>query len=328
MSRTINYIFGMHKSLTTLLIISFFSCSVYSQDIKQEYINQYKEDAVKKMLDYGIPASIILSQAILESSAGKSNLAKNANNHFGIKCHTTWSGPTFIMNDDYPNECFRKYKTVSQSYDDYALFLTNRDRYAFLFEIPITDYEAWAHGLKRAGYAANPQYAFMLIKIIKDYKLNHLDNLSRIDELRHEEKKETHIVASTKYPEYLFGDTEDFHPVSVSATNRVIYKSNGVEYVLALQQDSWEVIAEEFDLFTKQILDFNSANRKIALQSGDRVYIEKKNRKASVMYHIVQYGETLQMISQKYAVRSRSIQKRNGIKSNESLIAGQRLKLR
>lgn len=316
------------KILSSFIAFLFISYSVNSQDIKQEYINLHKEDAVKKMLEFGIPASIILSQAILESGAGGSKLAVNANNHFGIKCHTTWSGPTFIMDDDIANECFRKYKTVKQSYEDYALFLTKRDRYAFLFEIPTTDYKSWAHGLKKAGYATNPQYAYLLIKIIEDYNLNQLDYVSKLSDLKHETKTDDALVVSKKYPDYLSNDAIDFHPVSVSQTNRIVYECNGVEYVLALKQDNWQTIADEFGLFTKQILDFNSANKKTSLNAGDRVYIEKKKRKAAVMYHIVQKEETIQNISQKYAVKSRSIQKRNDLKNNMPITAGQRLKLR
>lgn len=317
----------MQKFLFSLSVL-IFSTSLFAQGDRETYIEKYKAIAVKKMNEHGIPASITLAQGILESGSGKSTLAVNANNHFGIKCHNTWNGNTYIMDDDTKNECFRKYNSADQSFEDHSQFLTTRDRYAFLFEYEVTDYKKWAHGLKKAGYATNPQYAHLLIKVIEENQLDRFDNINNIRELEREDPRLARTKAPSKYPEYLDPNAEDFHPISISATNRVIYESNGVKYVLALQLDSWEVIAEEFELYTKQIFDFNSANKNTVLNPGDRVYIEKKNKKATVMYHIVQRGETLQSISQKYAVRVKNIRKRNNMKRNDELIAGQRLALR
>lgn len=317
----------MQKTIIFLFVL-FLSSALFGQTDREAYIKKYKATAVKKMKEHGIPASITLAQGILESGSGKSSLAVKANNHFGIKCHKGWAGKTYIMDDDEKNECFRKYKSADQSFEDHSQFLTTRDRYAFLFEYKVTDYKKWARGLKKAGYATNPKYAQMLIKVIED------NNLDRFDKIKNYRKfiKDEPLIAATKskskYPEFLDEIAEDFHPVSISSTNRVIYETNGIQYVLALQQDSWKVIAEEFDFYTKQLLDFNSANRRTVLNPGDRVYIEKKNKKARVLYHIVVQGESLQSISQKYAVRTKNIRKRNKIKRNEDLIAGQRLRLR
>lgn len=317
----------MQKTIIFLFVL-FLSSALFGQTDREAYIKKYKATAVKKMKEHGIPASITLAQGILESGSGKSSLAVKANNHFGIKCHKDWAGKTYIMDDDEKNECFRKYKSADQSFEDHSQFLTTRDRYAFLFEYKVTDYKKWARGLKKAGYATNPKYAQMLIKVIED------NNLDRFDKVKNYRKfiKDEPLIAATKskskYPEFLDEIAEDFHPVSISSTNRVIYETNGIQYVLALQQDSWKVIAEEFDFYTKQLLDFNSANRRTVLNPGDRVYIEKKNKKARVLYHIVVQGESLQSISQKYAVRTKNIRKRNKIKRNEDLIAGQRLRLR
>lgn len=316
----------MQKRILSIFLLLFSFASIAQED-RAAYIEKYKATAIKKMKEYGIPASITLAQGILESGDGKSSLATEANNHFGIKCHKEWTGKTYTMDDDAKDECFRKYKSAEQSFEDHSLFLTTRDRYAFLFEYKTTDYKKWAHGLKKAGYATNPNYAQLLIKVIED---NHLD---RFDEKNYkdDQKINTPIAQYDKrnaYPEYQENGVDDFHPVSISATNRVIYETNGIQYVLALKQDSWQVIADEFGFYTKQILDFNSASRKTELNPGDRVYIEKKNKKAEVLYHIVQQGEDLYSISQKYAVRTKNIRKLNKIKRNEDLIAGQRLKLR
>ncbi len=315
------------RKIFLFLIISLFSSFVFAQQDQQAYINKYKVTAVEKMLEHGIPASITLAQGILESGSGKSQLAIKANNHFGIKCHNDWRGKTYTMDDDKKNECFRKYKSAAQSFEDHSQFLTTRDRYAFLFEYKVTDYKKWAHGLKKAGYATNPHYAQMLIKVIEDYHLNRFDKIKNLKELG----VDNQTIAqdeSNKNPNLNTEATDDFHPVSISASNRVIYENNGIQYVLALQQDSWEVIAEEFGFYTKQILDFNSATKKTPLKAGDKVYIEKKNKKAKVMYHIIQEGETLQSISQKYAIRIKNIKRRNKIKRNEDLVPGQRLKMR
>ena len=142
-----------------------------------DYIDKYKELAISKMYDYKIPASITLAQGILESGAGTSRLAVQGNNHFGIKCHNDWSGDTILVDDDELQECFRKYEKVEDSYNDHSLFLKNRKRYQSLFELDVLDYAGWAHGLKAAGYATNPEYAPLLIGIIEKYNLAALDTL-------------------------------------------------------------------------------------------------------------------------------------------------------
>lgn len=135
-----------------------------------------QEDAIKDMVKTGVPACITLAQGILESESGNSKLAQEANNHFGIKCHKEWEGKTFHQDDDARDECFRKYSTVLESYDDHSDFLKTRSRYAFLFELDVTDYKGWAHGLKKAGYATNPNYAHKLIDLIERYNLEAINN--------------------------------------------------------------------------------------------------------------------------------------------------------
>jgi len=157
-----------------LLIISL---ACFSQNTAQDYINKYKEIAVEEMNLFKIPASITLSQGILESSNGDSFLAKEANNHFGIKCHNSWEGDRVYYDDDEQDECFRKYSTAEDSYRDHSLFLSNSSRYSTLFDLPIKRYKSWARGLKKAGYATNPKYAALLIGIIRKYNLNKFDRL-------------------------------------------------------------------------------------------------------------------------------------------------------
>lgn len=141
----------------------------------KSYIEQFSEEAVKQMVEFKIPASVILAQAIFESGSGTSDLAKKSNNHFGIKCHADWCCDTIVKTDDTLNECFRKYMTVEESYRDHSLFLLNRPRYAELFQIPINDYTSWCYGIKNAGYATYPTYAEDLINLIEKEKLYELD---------------------------------------------------------------------------------------------------------------------------------------------------------
>ena len=315
------------RKFLSILLLSVTTIVVLGQANQQrtDYIDKYKVTAVKKMLEHGIPASITLAQGILESGAGKSALAMEANNHFGIKCHKGWTGDTYIMDDDKRNECFRKYESASLSFEDHSLFLTTRSRYAFLFEYDVTDYKKWAHGLKKAGYATNPKYAHLLIKVIEDNNLQQYDKIKDIKELGvYEEPQE---IIAREETEIEVPKT-DFKPVSVSESQRLIYENEGVKYVLAMKGDSFEKIAQEFGVYTWQIRKYNDATNKTELSSGDFIYIEKKNRKAKVKYHIVQRKETLRSISQKYAIRLKNIKKFNGIKKDKDLREGERLKLR
>ncbi len=183
------------------------------------YIEDFKFIAIKKMLEYDIPASITLAQGILESGSGRSELTKNTDNHFGIKCHKGWEGKTYYYDDDEAQECFRKYSDPEESFNDHSYFLTSRSRYASLFELELDDYKAWAHGLKDAGYATDKKYPQKLIKYIEDYELHRYDELVTENgnkkgkkpsvKLADEPVKESSLVAVTpqKYVFVSKGDT-------------------------------------------------------------------------------------------------------------------------
>ena len=158
----------------TETMVSTSKTTVYT-DVVFDYVNEFKNIAKNNMKDYGIPASIILAQGILESGAGRGDLAKRSNNHFGIKCHTGWEGEKVYHDDDAAQECFRKYKDPAESYRDHALFLTGRSRYSSLFQLGKDDYEAWAKGLRKAGYATDPKYPEKLISYIEKYNLHRYD---------------------------------------------------------------------------------------------------------------------------------------------------------
>ena len=158
-----------------LIVFLFSSFLAVAQNKTEAYIEKYSQIAVDEMNMYNIPASITLAQGILESGNGESRLAVDGKNHFGIKCHSNWNGKTIIEDDDEKGECFRKYNRVSDSYRDHSLFLTERDRYSFLFEYQKSDYRRWAEGLKKAGYATNPKYPTLLINLIEKYDLSRFD---------------------------------------------------------------------------------------------------------------------------------------------------------
>ncbi|MCW3076871.1 MAG: Mannosyl-glycoprotein endo-beta-N-acetylglucosamidase [Bacteroidetes bacterium] len=167
-----------------VLLVLFAVPSRATQDpilLTKAYISWYANESVEQMVQFGIPASVTLAQAIFESRCGNSLLAKQSNNHFGIKCHNTWDGDTMVKTDDILNECFRKYFSVEESFTDHSLFLKSRPRYAHLFNLPATDYKGWCYGLKNAGYATYPTYAEELIKIIEENKLYLLDGYEKIN---------------------------------------------------------------------------------------------------------------------------------------------------
>ena len=166
----------MVKQLSIFFFLFSF-LSVFSQNKTETYIEKYSSIAIDEMNRYNIPASITLAQGILESGNGESMLAIEGKNHFGIKCHNNWDGETIIEDDDEKGECFRKYKKVADAYRDHSLFLTQRERYAFLFLLSPTNYKAWAKGLKKAGYATNLKYPSLLIDLIEKYNLDKFDRV-------------------------------------------------------------------------------------------------------------------------------------------------------
>lgn len=254
-----------------------------------KYIDQYSHIAVNHQAKYGIPASITLAQGILESGAGQSELARRSNNHFGIKCHTDWGGSRTYHDDDYRGECFRKYNKVEDSYDDHALFLTRRPRYASLFKLDIKDYKGWARGLQNCGYATDKAYANKLIKMIEDYELYKYDSYKRsVNKLS---------VA----------------PKSRAIVKRTIYKTHGLIYVYAKANDSFEDIAYDLGFSPKDLQKYNEVPVDFPLQKGDIIYLQKKKRKADKPYyeHVVQIGESMHSISQKYGVRIKNLYKLN-----------------
>ena len=282
----------------------------------QDYIARFKEDAIRDMKKTGVPASITLAQGMYESENGNSRLAREANNHFGIKCHKEWTGPTFIKDDDTKNECFRKYDSVLESYDDHSNFLRTRERYRFLFDYGITDYKKWAFGLKKAGYATNPEYAYKLIRIIEENNLNELDYAG--------------TTAAISKPEP--AAPESFTKKSKSAPVAAIlppasFVDNHVAYVVARRGDSYLSIAQQQEMMLWQLLKYNDADKGSSLAEGEVVYLKPKKNKTHADFHVVREGETMRSISQLYGIRLKQLYKRNHVELYREPQPGTRLSL-
>ena len=276
----------------------------------QSYIDQYKDVAIEQMIRYNIPASITLAQGLFESAAGRSDLTRQGNNHFGIKCHG-WAGRRVYHDDDERGECFRAYDNARQSYEDHSRFLATQSRYAMLFSLSRTDYRAWARGLKQCGYATNPQYANKLIQIIELYGLHKLDS----------EKKYDKFIAKVSSEE----------KPGPNGAMRVIKAYNKNYYIIARQGDTFREIGRELDISYRKLAKYNERNKKDVLSQGDVVYLKKKRTKAEKQYknrfHTVQYGESMYSISQKYGIRMKSLYKKNGLTPDYDITVGDRLKV-
>lgn len=288
----------------------------------EEYIELYEGIAVKKMKEYNIPASITLAQGILESGSGNSRLAVKAKNHFGIKCHKGWTGKTFHMDDDAKNECFRKYNKVEDSYRDHSLFLTQRGRYSFLFEYNIKDYKKWAHGLKKAGYATNPKYPQLLIRIIEKYDLAKYDTGKTGKKKKRDEDANLSEIAAPV--------TANLVNAGVSSSGRQLYTNNGKKLILAKENDTYYDIAQEFTIYTWQLYSYNDVDKKHTLTPGELVYLVKKKRKADKKFkiHVVLEGENMQMISQTYGIKLSRLYSINDLPEGIQVNTGTKLKLR
>lgn len=275
--------YRIKKYLTLSVLLCICVMGAYSQNSDYvAYIDKYKDLAIEQMKRYRIPASITLAQALLESGAGKSELARRSNNHFGIKCHN-WDGKRTYYDDDAKDECFRVYKNVMDSYEDHSIFLATKERYAFLFNFDQTDYVSWARGLKRAGYATSPTYADKLIEIIETYGLNRFDRNDR----------------GGNRTRYLGPHTP--------------YLSNDLVYIIARQGDTMQSIADEFGISKRKLIAYNDLYKGYVPNKGDIIYLHRKHRKADKTHkqHIVADGESMYMISQMYGVRLARLYKMN-----------------
>lgn len=322
----------MHNIKYFFLVISFFLVVgvAFAQKMsREEYIEKYKDIAIKQMKKYKIPASITLAQGILESGNGNSRLAKKGNNHFGIKCHNDWKGKKIHEWDDGKRECFRKYKNPKRSFLDHSFFLTERQRYSGLFEYDITDYKSWAKGLKKAGYSTNKDYPKLLIKIIEENKLYKYDS-KKVSKKSYskktaKKKKEKEIKF---YPDYKFLNETDFQQIEIGGDNRKVYLNNKKKFIFARKGDNFYLIAKEFGIYAWQVSKHNDLSKNDLLIAGQMVYLQKKNRKGKRKFHKFLKNETMYSVSQLYGIQLRLLYKWNDMEEGEQPKPGHKIRLR
>lgn len=358
--------------IIALFAMIFMSFNCFAQDKQQsketlDYIDKYKDIAMSEMMNNKIPASITLAQGILESGNGKSVLATKGNNHFGIKCHDDWNGHTMRVDDDAPKECFRVYDKAEDSYRDHSQFL-KRDRYKDLFNLKITDYEGWAKGLKKAGYATLPTYASVLIRLIENYELYKYDEMvvtgkfkvkgqqsnggqqTKVDEqqttvggqqtrdeekqepvnLKKKERKERRLKKRVARQHVEIPVLAECTVVGATDGNHYIRENFGVKFIYTKQNDSLQNLAKELGVYKYQLVKYNDLGNKKTFEANEVLYIEPKRLRAAdgYKYHVIQQGETLSLLSRLYAVQLDRLFKMNDLDENSVLSIGQIIRLR
>jgi len=336
--------------LISIVIFSLFLCGLQvqaqSNDAVQQYIEKYREIAINEEIRTGVPAAITLAQGIFESMAGQSDLAVASNNHFGIKCKENWNGAKVYHDDDARGECFRKYATVEESYRDHSDFLRTRPHYAFLFGLDPADYEAWAHGLKKAGYATNPAYAKAIIKKIEDNNLQQytLVALQRSGggqdyAVNNTDKKpvmNTIVTSLPDAPEIKAGEKPSAkEEVLIEYSGEANYPQgkftiNKTKVIYATAGTSLFALASNNNIPLEKLQEFNELeNGADILSNNQLIYLEKKLKKSdSREYHIVAQAETIESIAQKEGVQLESLFEYNKMQKGLQPAPGEKVYLK
>jgi len=333
------------KLLSTLLSTILFTSSVFSQSDRQRtetYIDHYKELAISEMLRTGVPASITLAQGILETAGGQSDLASVANNHFGIKCKAEWTGETMLHNDDAKNECFRKYSSPEDSYKDHSNFLRTRPIYAFLFKLDPTDYEGWAKGLKKAGYATSSTYAQGLIRTIVE---NNLQQYSLIAMQRKEFGNDFFAtgalatLSDENYNDDKVTDTRNSSTVILPISPKELAKSasyplnsvfdiNEAKVIYVEAGTSLLALANNYNVSLSKLIEYNDLEKTDILTSNQLIFLQKKSKKSNKEVHIVEANESLHDIAQKEGIQLSTIIELNNLQKGVQPAAGEKIYLR
>lgn len=311
--------------MNRILIILFFSFGCFfnasAQDMTaQEYVQKYKDMAIEEMKRMGVPAAITLAQGLLETQNGNSDLFKESNNHFGIKCKSTWTAETVSHDDDASGECFRKYKTDEDSYRDHSNFLRGSSRYAFLFQLVPSDYKAWAYGLQKAGYATNPRYPQILIKNIEDNNLEQytdeaLNDVPHFDASQYTNDTEKDSSQTVPDP-----DAPLSQPMNLTI--------NGSKAMYVPKGTSLLAIATEHNINLEKLLTINDLQSDGLLQKDQYVFLEKKQKEGQFGFCIAEANETLYDISQKYGVVLQNLYNYNNLTANDFVVAGTKIFLK
>lgn len=343
----------MKKTILFLtFLLSFLSVSAQTAQQKalaDAYLQKFAGFAVEEMLRSGVPASITLAQGMLESSYGRSELAVNANNHFGIQAHgDAWKGLRYKYVDAGELREFRMYASVLDSYADHSDFLSGNKRYADLFKLEITDYKGWARGLKKAGYAEDAEYAQKLIRVVQMYGLDKYDRMTQVpvDDKKAESKKDKSDKEKKEKSDKVSVPVENKAVVVVVekeeplterqrrtyryTLSREMYSQNGVPFIYSAMGEHYSDIARQYNLFLREVLSFNDAAEDCELPKGTVVYLQAKKNKAAKGYdeYVVEEGMGMREISQKFAVKMRKLCKINKVSEDYIPAVGEVIILR
>jgi hypothetical protein len=303
------------------------------------YVNTYKALAMAEEQRSGVPAAITLAQGLHESEAGMSELVRNSNNHFGIKCKEDWKGAAYYHDDDRKQECFRVYASPAESYRDHSDFLRQGSRYASLFQLDPTDYEGWAYGLRKAGYATNIKYSQILIKLIKEYNLQQytliaVGKLAAADEvvlaapggggvvtpILPVAQPDTGAGVMTRKADAATGAPDVSYPEGEFTINRtrVVYVAAGVALLS---------VANRYEVQLGRLLEFNEMKEEDVLVKGQLIFLQRKRRTGAIEFHVVREGEGMYEIAQAEGVRVQDLLEMNQLFPGAQPAVGERIYL-
>jgi LysM repeat protein len=327
----------MKRLLTVLILLASLALQAQNEDVIN-YINTWKELAMKEMQRTGVPASITLAQGIHESMAGKSPLSQRSNNHFGIKCKSDWQGERVYHDDDARGECFRSYPSAEQSYVDHSDFLRNGARYGFLFQLDPTDYKEWAYGLKKAGYATNVRYPQILIKLVEDYNLHQYTLIAmgtrpRTDEVILVSNKTTPVIREI---ETTITPKEPELPKEPAVDEEALARKypageftiNNTKVIFARSGTSLLVLANKHNISLSRLLDFNDLQQEDVLVRSQLLFLQRKRKTGAGEFHTVQDNETLYDIAQAEGIRLESLCEYNFLQPHMQPATGENLFLK
>jgi LysM repeat protein len=320
------------KKICILLASALIAKTSLSQVISiEQYIETYKDYAIREMKRMGVPAAITLAQGILETESGNSDLVKKSNNHFGIKCKSTWTASGVSHDDDAAGECFRSYKDAESSFRDHSNFLRGSDRYSFLFKLDPRDYRGWAYGLKKAGYATNPKYPQILIKFIEDNNLQQYTLLAVNDVPTWDGSKYKSDPEDKAYDEItkeLSGIQAEQNTSNGTLQFENKISINGVTAIPAKRGTSLLAIATDNNIKLSKLLEFNDLETDGLLEKDQLIFLEKKSKEGEKDFYIAQQDETIYDVAQKNGIRLESLCEYNNLKQNKSVTLGTKLYLK
>ena len=298
------------------------------------YVNQYKKIALEQERIYGIPAPITLAQGILESGAGKSGLATNANNHFGIKATGGWSGKVYLAWDDEAQKSrFRVYGSATASFEDHSKVLKNSGRYKSLFDFSVYDYRSWAYGLQKAGYASASEYAKALIGYIEAYQLYTVNGGVKLKPGKKNIISKNITVDQLSHSDELVIDesiTTEEEQIVKTITNRYVVLINGVRCTILNPGETISSIAMKYDIPRREILKLNETDTESDFHEGDVVFLQKKKRKyhGALDFYRAKKGETIYNVAQQFGIRKDRLAKMNRIAPSSELAEGELVRLK